>query len=226
MTRPVAGWDIGGANVKAVLVNGHEAVPVRVITQPYALWREPHRLVEVLTEIGTKLGTAGVMAVTMTAELADCFATKREGVRFVLDACARAFPAATTRVYGLDDRFHTLDEAARDPHRVAAANWLAAATWAARHHPDAILLDVGSTTTDIVPIVGGRACVQGRTDTDRLVSGELVYTGMLRTPVCALVRRVRLGDSWCRTAAEHFAIAADAHVWLRRIAPADYTCDT
>ena len=92
--------------------------------------------------------------------------------------------------------------------------------------PDAIFLDAGSTTTDVIPIVSGRVAAQGKTDPARLRSGELVYTGVLRTPVCAIVRYLPLRGRRCRVAAEHFAIAADAHRWLDTIGDADYGCDT
>ncbi len=109
---------------------------------------------------------------------------------------------------------------------MAAANWMASATLLADSYRDALLVDVGSTTTDIIPIVGGRVVAKGRTDTARLRSGELVYTGALRTPVCAIVRSVPVGGRRCRVAAEHFAIAADAHLWLGRIDADGYTCET
>jgi probable H4MPT-linked C1 transfer pathway protein len=166
------------------------------------------------------------MAVTMTAELADCFANKREGVAFVLDALAGAFPDAHLSVYGVDGRFRSIDVAKADPVRVAAANWRASATLLARSFPDAIFVDAGSTTTDVIPIVAGRVAVRGRTDPTRLRSGELVYTGALRTPVCAIVRYLPFRRRRCRVAAEHFAIAADAYRWLDRISEAGYTCDT
>jgi probable H4MPT-linked C1 transfer pathway protein len=166
------------------------------------------------------------MAVTTTAELADCFATKREGVAFVLDAFHTAFPDVQPWVYGVDGRFRSAEAARRRPHRVAAANWMASATLVARTCPDAIFLDVGSTTTDVIPIVAGRVTVRGRTDPARLRSGELVYTGRLRTPVCAIVRSAPLGGRRCRIAAEHFAVAADVHRWLGRIDEREYTCET
>ena len=166
------------------------------------------------------------MAVTMTAELADCFATKREGVASVLDAFKTAFPGIEPWVYGIDGPFSPSAEARQRPFRVAAANWMASATLVARTCPDAIFIDVGSTTTDIIPIVGGRVVARGRTDPARLRSGELVYTGALRTPVCAMVRSVPLRGRRCRVAAEHFAIAADVHLWLGQIDERDYTCET
>jgi probable H4MPT-linked C1 transfer pathway protein len=224
--RPILGWDIGGANVKAVrIADGDRGAP-RVVERPFALWRERDRLPEVLAAVATDVGGAPTMALTMTAELADCFATKREGVGFVLDAFGAAFPDVKPWVYGVDGRFRSPESARRRPHRVAAANWMATATLVARTFPDALLLDVGSTTTDIIPIVGGRVVARGRTDPARLRTGELVYTGALRTPVCAVVRSLPFRGRRCRVAAELFAIAADAHLWLGRIEERDFTCDT
>src|SRR5262249_199858 len=96
----------------------------------------------------------------------------------------------------------------------------------ARATPDALLIDVGSTTADIIPIVGGRVAAQGVTDTARLRFGELVYTGCLRTPVSAIVRSVPLNDGRCRVASDLVAVAADVSLWLGPIAEAEYTCDT
>ena len=126
----------------------------------------------------------------MTAELADCFATKREGVAFVLDAFGTAFPGVSPWVYGVNGQFLSVMEARQRPVAVAAANWRASADLVARTFSDALLIDVGSTTTDIIPILAGRVAVRGRTDPARLRSGELVYTGAVRTPLCAIVRSV------------------------------------
>src|SRR5262245_66325150 len=93
--------------------------------------------------------------VTMTAELSQLFRTKREGVSFVLDAVETAFPSAVVRVWTVDGRFVDIDRARLMPLDVAAANWSATAQSIAKHHHDALLLDIGTTTTDIIPVVGG-----------------------------------------------------------------------
>ena len=186
MTGPILGWDVGGANIKAARIEeGGQREPT-ILERPFPLWREPHRLPAVLAETADRLGGAAVMAVTMTAELADCFTTKREGVAFVLDAFQTAFPGIDPWIYGVDGRFRSADAARQQPLEVAAANWMATAALVARSVPDALLLDVGSTTADIIPIVAGQVAALGRTDPARLRSGELVYTGALRTPVCAI----------------------------------------
>lgn len=222
----VVGWDIGAANLKAARVVGRPPSVEAVLESPFALWREPRRLPQMLTQIGARLGEAPAMAVTLTAELADCFATKREGVGFVLDALETAFPSTRLRVYGVDGRFRAVGAARADPLRVAAANWRATAELVASTETGCILIDVGSTTADLIPILGGRVAARGLTDPARLALGELVFTGALRTPVCAISRFLPYRRRRCRVAAEWFAIAADAHRWLGSLSEADYTCDT
>jgi probable H4MPT-linked C1 transfer pathway protein len=227
---PVLGWDVGGANIKVARLEhtdgSRKPSGFRVLERPFALWREPKRLPEVLAEVADAIGRSDLMAVTMTAELADCFATKRAGVGAVLDAFTAAFPGVRPWIYGVDGRFRSVEAARAAPLRVAAANWMASASLVAQTAGDAIFIDVGSTTTDIIPIAGGRVVARGRTDPARLRSGELVYTGALRTSACAIARTVPLRGRRCRVAAEHFATAADVHLWLRHIEERHYTCDT
>ena len=109
---------------------------------------------------------------------------------------------------------------------VAAANWLAGALAVAAVYPDALMIDVGSTTADVIPIAGGQVVAAGRTDLDRLLAGELVYTGALRTNLAAIAPRVPVQGRSCPVASELFAISADVHLILGQLAPADYTCPT
>lgn len=218
--RRVLGWDIGGANTKAALAVGRS---VRVIARPHAIWERPDGLCAVLSEIVDELGSAEVIGVTMTAELADCFRTKGEGVGFVLDALESTFPDTPLDVFTADARFCSVAEARRTPLAVASANWAATAHLLAREGCEAFLIDVGTTTTDIVPIVAGEVAACGRNDPERLTNGELVYTGVVRTPVCAIAHTVPLRGRRCRVAAELFAQAGDAHVWLGSLSPHDYS---
>ena len=94
---------------------------------------------------------------------------------------------------------------------IASANWLASAQFAARRCGDGVFVDMGSTTTDIVALRGDRVQAQGMSDAERLASNELVYTGIVRTPVMAVVQRVPFNGAMQRIAAEHFATMADVH---------------
>lgn len=225
MKGPIIGWDVGGANIKAARIEEGQSGP-SMFECALPLWRELDRLPAVLAATADALGPTRTMAVTMTAELADCFANKREGVAGVLDAFGRAFPDVDPWVYGTDGLFRSAGAARRQAYRVAAANWMASATFVSRTCPDALFIDVGSTTTDIIPIVGGQVVARGKTDQARLRSGELVYTGVLRTPIAAIVRSVPVNGRRCRVAAEYFATSADVHRWLGRIDEGEYTCET
>jgi probable H4MPT-linked C1 transfer pathway protein len=222
---PIIGWDVGGVNLKAArLAEGGCSVAI----EPFELQRAPDQLGAALSALARRVGARGEErhAVTMTAELSQYFRTKRDGVAFVLDALCRIAGGAELFVFGTDGGFHSADRARADPLLVAAANWMATAALAARSVPDAILIDIGSTTTDIIPIVAGRVAAHGRTDPDRLASGELLYAGALRTPVEALVHRVPLREGSAGVSAEGFALTGDVYLWLGRLRPEDYTVNT
>lgn len=220
----VIGWDIGGVNTKmARVANG---AVVHACARPFELQRKPDALPALLRELAADYSPDVLHAVTMTAELSQMFRTKREGVAFVLDAVEAAFHQAEIRVFAVDGRFLRCGDARREPLAVAAANWAATARAVAARHPDALLVDVGTTTTDIVPIVAGVVAAAGWTDPDRLASGELVYTGALRTPVEALVTEVPYRAGTAAVSAEGFAMIGDVHLWRGALAADDYTVPT
>jgi (4-(4-[2-(gamma-L-glutamylamino)ethyl]phenoxymethyl)furan-2-yl)methanamine synthase len=222
----VIGWDIGGVNTKAARVRDGAALTAR--NEPFEIQRAPSTLASRLEGIATVLGAekGDAHAVTMTAELSQYFRTKRNGVSFVLDAVAHAFPGARTLIYTTDDRFLDLTAARDAPLLVAASNWAATAAFVSAHVSDAILIDVGTTTTDIIPIAAGRVAAIGHTDPERLLSGELLYLGAVRTPVEAIAHRVPLHDGLAGVSAESFALSGDIHVWRGDLAPEEYTAPT
>jgi (4-(4-[2-(gamma-L-glutamylamino)ethyl]phenoxymethyl)furan-2-yl)methanamine synthase len=223
----IIGWDIGGVNTKAARLEHRSATPVwRSICRPYELQSDPEALGPTLKAIAHQLGAGpgDLHAVTMTAELSQAFRTKREGVEFVLDALDRAFPGRSLHVYTVAGRFVSPGEARSQPHAVGASNWAATAHWVARSVPTCVLIDIGTTSTDLIPIVQGEVVAQGHTDPERLLTGELVYTGALRTPAEAITQRLPLWGGQAGVSAEGFALIGDAHLWLGRISPADYTC--
>ncbi|MFZ0092089.1 MAG: hydantoinase/oxoprolinase family protein [Solirubrobacteraceae bacterium] len=220
---PVIGLDVGGANTKAALVRGDERV--EIVSAPFEVWREPEALSEAIATVVGRLGLARApVALTTTAELVDVFASKHEGVLEVLDATRRALPGRALRVMTIDGELVDLKAARSSPLRCAAANWMATALLIARSRPDAILLDCGGTTTDVIPIVGGEVVAEGRTDVERLLAGELVYTGALRTNVAAIVSHVPIGGEPCPVSSELFAISADAHLLCGRLTAEQCTC--
>ncbi len=218
----VLGLDIGGANIKAATETA-EALSV-----PLEIWRSPDRLVDTLVPIMDRFSAAELLAVTMTAELADCFATKADGIDRVLRTVEVVAGKRAIRVWQTSGKFVSTQEARVASRLTAAANWHALATFVGRLAPrgSAMLIDIGSTTTDLIPLFDGLPIPTGRTDTQRLQSGELVYCGARRTPLCALVDRVPLGDSKCPIAAELFATVFDVYLTLGDIPENAADCGT
>jgi probable H4MPT-linked C1 transfer pathway protein len=210
MTMPWLGLDVGGANLKLADGRGF------AVARPFPLWRQPRELAAVLHELLRDAPAADGLAVTMTGELADCFETKREGVASILDAVSEAAGKIVVRVYVTSGAF-VEPEVARCNHLLtAAANWHALARFAGSFVPRgaALLIDVGSTTTDIIPLVDGKPAPRGLTDPQRLMSGELVYTGVERSPVCAVIAAVPWRGQTCPVAQELFATTCDAYLIL------------
>lgn len=215
------GLDIGGANLKVFRASTGPEGAVRQCmgltrTAAFAVWKQPERLGEVLADLLGDMPAYDVLAVTMTAELCDCFESKRAGVEAVLDAVEEAAAGRRVWVWQTNGRFVEPDEARETWLQTAAANWLALATYAGRFAQQGrgLLIDVGSTTTDIIPLLEGVPVPQGRSDPERLASGELVYSGVRRTPVCALVREVPWRGKPCGVAAEWFATTRDVYLLL------------
>ncbi len=226
----IVGWDIGGVNIKAALLRWRAGAIVdsRVVVRPFEIWRGPEDLPTVLGRIGDELGirAAAAMAITMTAELSDAFRSKRKGVLSILDAMSRVFPDNPMYPLSLNGDFVPIAEARGRPLDFAASNWLAGGMYLADRHSDCILMDVGSTTTDIIPVRGGQVVCTGRTDTERLMSGELVYSGILRTNPNTIAGQVPINGRMCRTAAEWFTQMADVYLLLGHLSPEAYTCPT
>ena len=231
LTR-VVGWDIGGANTKATFIrtaNG-KIEELQTAMEYFPFWkRDTTQLYNMLSALKTKVAGAAVldcMAVTMTAELSDAYSTKREGVNHILDCISRVFEETPVLVVSVNGTLESVTAARSNPLMVAAANW-AATGWLLSHKVnDCVVVDVGSTSTSIIPIVGGKVAAKGITDLEKLLNGELVYTGSLRTNVAAIVSSVPLRGGCARVSSELFAQSADVHQILGNINVEDYSVET
>ena len=208
----VLAFDIGGANIKAADGLGW------VHSEPFELWRRRSELSTALTQIISPRPPRRVVA-TMTGEIADCYASRREGVADIVAALtaathAAAGPGCPVGIYLVDGTIVAPDEAVRRPLAAAASNWHAVARLAAAiaNADRAFVIDVGSTTTDIVPLVDRRLAAIAHDDIGRMASGELVYTGVERTPVASIVRSLPWRGRLHPVASELFAQSLDA--WL------------
>jgi (4-(4-[2-(gamma-L-glutamylamino)ethyl]phenoxymethyl)furan-2-yl)methanamine synthase len=228
----VLGLDIGGANTKAVYIRTEggalKALQTELVYFPF--WkRDTEQVKAMLIKLRTAVAGAhrlDCVAVTLTAELSDAYRTKREGVNHILTCAAEAFSDARIRVVTVDAALVSVEEAKTEPLRVAAANWAATGWLVSGLLRDCVVVDVGSTSTSIIPITHGKVSASGKTDLDKLMNGELVYTGSLRTNVAATVQTVPFRGGMARVASELFAQSGDIHLVLNNITAEEYTSET
>jgi probable H4MPT-linked C1 transfer pathway protein len=217
------GLDIGGANIKMAPGQGQG------VCRPFALWENPAGLEAELTDLFREVDSDSPLAITMTGELADCFADKNEGVCHIVESAVRAAADRQLRVYSTTGRWLSAAELATDPQltaSVAAANWHALARFGVRFGSGSfqVLLDIGSTTSDITPIQDGLVPPTETNDTERLARGELVYAGVRRTPVSSLVCELPFGGQQVPIARELFATTLDVYLLLEELVqnPSDH----
>lgn len=222
MTRAnhiVAGFDIGGAHLKVARAEGGRIVAAATIASP--LWQGLDRLAAAFRESEPLCRGAGLNAFTMTGELADIFPSREAGVAALLSQIGERFAAGTSRVYAGRSGFVGMDAAAGLPDDIASANWHATAALVGKFAGEALLVDMGSTTTDIIPVRGGAVASEGYTDAERLLSGELVYTGFTRTFLFGVASQVPVRGRLTPLMNEYFASIADAHRILGVLDEAD-----
>lgn len=207
---PLLALDIGGANLKAADGGGF------AVSRPFLLWQRPAELAAALTALLADAPRADKLVVTMTGELADCFETKAAGVNHILTAAEEAARGSAVLVYLVDGSIASVEAARRQPLLAVASNWHALARFAGRYCTanTGLLIDVGSTTTDVIPLMRSQPAAVGMNDTERLASGELVYTGVERSPVCAVVDALPWRNRQVPVAQELFATTRDAYLVL------------
>ena len=225
----VAGFDIGGANTDLAVIDfdGDEIKNIEVDFAYLPMWSNNDDLSKVLVELIENIcpvDEIDAVGISMTAELVDAYDTKKDGVLDVVAKCEQTFDCPIAYV-GIDGMMSN-EEIEKTPLKAAAANWIATAQIATLISDDCIFIDTGSTTTDIIPIKGGNECAIGKSDFDRSATGELVYTGTLRTNLASFLDKVELNGKEYRVASELFAQTADVYTVLDLIGEDDYICDT
>jgi probable H4MPT-linked C1 transfer pathway protein len=204
----VIGWDLGGVHVKAALIAGGQ---VRAVVQAACpLWRGLPALDKTLAELPDWARGQARHAVTMTGELTDCFRDRRDGVGQISGWAQTHLPGSVA-IYAGRAGFVPPEAAVAAALDIASANWHATAALAGRCVSEALLVDIGSTTADLIPIVAGCPAATGYSDAERLETGELVYSGVVRTPLLALADHAPFGGRRTRLMAETFATTADIY---------------
>lgn len=214
--------DIGGAFIKSTclpLTGGP-----KFSTTPFRLYDHPKKLASVLRSLRPTM-KAREIGVTMTGELCDCFGSRAAGVKHIVKACESVF-GHSVKIFARSGKFFGPRQAIRHWEEVASANWVTTPLWLSGNADGFLLVDIGSTTTDLTPVRKKAIANKGWTDFERSSNGELLYTGCLRTPVAAVAQAVRLRGRRMPLAAETFSIMGDVHLIRGALKKTDYLADT
>ena len=211
------GWDIGGAHLKAARSENGRIVDAVQVASPLRLGLDA--VTDAFARAQARLGAADRHVVTMTGELADTFVSRQEGVEQLCALAVRALAPAAVSFYAGRAGLIAPEAASRHVEDVASANWYASASLVAKARPAALFIDIGSTTTDIVPVAGGAVAARGYTDAQRLRAGELVYTGLVRSFLMAVADRAPFAGTWTPLINENFANMADVYRILGTLPP-------
>ena len=212
LSKPIMGWDIGGAHLKAVLLDANGNV-LHIQQLPCPLWRGLHELDSAIQNMlkAFRIEACNALhAVTMTGELVDLFANRHEGVMEISSLSTKLL-GKETLFYAANSGFVRFEDVKRLTNDIASANWYASASALAMRLEDALLIDIGSTTTDIIPINNSAVAIAALSDAARLQNDTLVYTGVVRTPIMALAQKLAFAGLETNIAAEYFATMADVY---------------
>ena len=228
----VLGLDIGGANTKAAFLKTQDGTvkELRTSMEYFPIWKNgKEQLPMVLEKMKKRLVDSTALdgvGVTMTAELSDAYWSKKEGVNHVLDCANQVFDDVPVFVLDVEAKLLPVKEARREPLKVASANWAATGWMISQLIKNCVVVDVGSTTTSIIPVITGKLAAEGRTDLEKLQNGELVYSGSLRTNVAAIVTDIPVRGRMALVSSELFAQSGDVHLILGNIREEEYTAET
>jgi len=233
----IIGFDIGGANTKAALLEckGNKIISARSVIEYFPFWQKTSKdIIKMLNRLVNRLTSnspitqeeINLFAITITAELSDAFYTKREGIFIILEALKEVFGTERLKFMTTNNQFVDFFLAKKEYLAISAANWVGTALFVGNFIPNCILIDGGSTTIDIIPIVNSLPNTKGKDDTTRLINHELIYTGALRATIPSITHFVPYQGNQVRISFEKFALVSDVHRILNNITEEEYINDT
>ncbi len=202
------GIDIGGAHIKLVGLDEKKNVIIVKYRKCY-IWKDPQKLLGEIKFINSLSKNKEVVCgITMTAELCDIFSTRKSGAKTLRNKCRKIkfkklFYENSKKV------FESIDKS--NPVNFMSMNWHAAGRFIAKFLENAILIDLGSTTTDFICIKNNKIMNIGFDDFSRLQNGELLYTGIIRTPIFGIENSVNLNSKEFNIIPEFFSRTSDLY---------------
>lgn len=212
MQPSIIGWDVGGAHVKAAIIEANGLIS-KVFQYPCQLWKGLQHLNLTVIKILDKISNNNcIHALTMTGELVDLFTSRQQGVGKIISTMQSILTEQPLFIYaGLNGFLKPQQIKPEHILSIASTNWLASATLTATKLKNGLFVDIGSTTTDILVLADTRVKAIGLTDYTRLISEELIYSGIIRTAVMSVTQSAYFRGQKIGLMAEYFATMADVY---------------
>ena len=204
----IIGWDIGGAHIKVAEIDfKKKKTKTEQIYSP--IWKNINNLKKSIKLIKKKFKKSDYHAITMTAELSDIFLNRMHGSKYIVKLSSKILEEKKIFFYSKKN-FIKKKVALKNASSLNSLNWHATANFISNFFPNCILVDIGSTTTDIIPIKNKKIIAKGNNDNQRLKANELIYLGVLRSPIHAVEKKKNL-------IYENFANLSDVYRVLNKI---------
>ena len=231
------GLDIGGANTKAALVifDGNYLKEAFSYIEYFPFWEQSlneisgmfGRIVSnLIIKNNFRKSDLDHIAITITAELSDAFQTKKDGIHIILDALEKIFKKQKMAFISINNEFLSFIDAKNNHKEISAANWVSTALFLGKYLSKCILIDAGSTTIDIIPILDSIPVSKGKDDLNRLLNHELIYTGGLRATIPSITHFIPYKNNMIRISFEKFALISDVYRILGYITEEEYINET
>lgn len=235
----ILGLDIGGANTKAALLRYKNNLLDQSWSyiEYFPFWEKtlneiPQMFSRIIKSLSNRSNITNLehslssIAVTITAELSDAFQTKHEGILTILSALEQIYPQKKLQFISNTSQFLSLREARQNHDKIAASNWVSTALFLGKSISKCILIDAGSTTIDLIPILNAKPVAKGYNDVTRMIHHELIYTGGLRATIPSITHFIPYKEKTVRISFEKFALVSDVHRILDNISEEEYINDT
>lgn len=203
------GWDIGGAHTKYT-INSKALVKPDSIIIPLQLWKSLEPLKKLINDIYDKYSHRYTIinGLTMSGEMCDSFNNREEGVKKILSLFNRG--SSKNYIYTSKHGIVPMNKY-KNCKYIASMNWHIIASYVKNIYKNVIAIDLGSTTTDIILIKNYKCINQRIDDHTGLKSSELIYTGVLRTPIFSVVKSISYNRQIYNLIPENYATMADIY---------------
>lgn len=206
------GIDIGGAHLKVIGIDKNNKVQF-VDYSNCRIWEDIRLLKEKFVCLSKTFGNESIKCgITMSAELCDNFKSRKHGALILTEKCKHLkfnnfFYVKSSKTFLKEPKFKEL----------ISMNWHSVGRLFEKKVENAIIVDFGSTTTDLICIKNKKLVNKFFDDFSRINNFELLYTGFTRTPIFGITNEICIGKNKLKIIPEFFSNTSDVYRILKKL---------